>query len=223
MTRRVWVTRTQPEAGASATRVRERGFEAVVAPVLEARPLAGAAIELADVDAIAFTSGHAARAFAGLCSARDRAVFAVGDRTAGVARAAGFTDVRSAAGDAAALAGQIAAAGVRGVLHPRARETAGDLEGLLRPRGVAVRGVIVYATVPTALAAAPADIAAVLIHSPRAARRVADLVDSAAARGMTALAISPAAAAPLEGLGFAQVRSAPFPDEVSLLDLLQEP
>ncbi|HKT54642.1 MAG TPA: uroporphyrinogen-III synthase, partial [Caulobacteraceae bacterium] len=220
---RVWVTRTRPEADATAARVRARGFEAVVAPVLEARALAGAAIDLADVDALAFTSAHAVRAFAGLCDVRDLAVFAVGDRTADVAREAGFSEVRSAAGDAGALADAIASAGVRRVLHPRGARTAADLAALLAPRGVHGRPVIVYATAPTPNAAIPERVAVVLIHSPRAAACVAERIDSASAGGMSALCISCAAAEPLAGLGFARLEAAPFPNEAALLDLLGAP
>jgi uroporphyrinogen-III synthase len=223
MSPRVWVTRTLPEADATAARLRNLGFEAVVAPVLEARVLAEARFDLAGVDALAFTSSHAVRAFAALSAARDLPAFAVGDRTAEAARAAGFGKVRSAAGDAAALAETIAAMGVRRVLHPRAAVPAADLDALLAARGVTARGLAVYETAPSDLGAAPPDVAVVLVHSPKGAARVAGLVDSLRAGALTALCISRAAAAPLERHGFAEVRSAPFPNEASLLDLLKEP
>ena len=62
---RVWVTRAQPQAEATAARLRAMGLEAVVAPVLETRPIVGARIELTGVDALAFTSAAGVAAFAG--------------------------------------------------------------------------------------------------------------------------------------------------------------
>ena len=59
MTRRIWVTRTAPEAEATAARLEALGHTAVVAPVLEARAIVDARVDLAGVDALAFSSGHA--------------------------------------------------------------------------------------------------------------------------------------------------------------------
>jgi uroporphyrinogen-III synthase len=222
--RRIWVTRTQPEAEATAQRLRAMGLQAVVAPVLEAAPLAGAVIDLAGVDAVAFTSGHAARAFAALCPARDLAVFTVGEATGGLARSAGFARVAAGAGDVRDLAALIDAATPRPrrLLAPTASEPAADLRALLAPHGVAVDTLAVYETRPTPLVAAPGGIDAVLIHSPKAARAVAALIEADRARGLDLFAISPAAAAPLAGLPFARVVLAARPDEAALLALLSD-
>ena len=92
----IWVTRAQPGADATAARLRERGYEAVVSPVLRTQALAGVTIDLSDVDALAFTSGAAVGAFAALTPRRDLPVFAVGDATAGLARATSSGRVASA-------------------------------------------------------------------------------------------------------------------------------
>ena len=221
--RRVWVTRTQPEAGATAARLEAMGLAAVVAPVLEARPIAGAQLDLARIDALAFSSGHAIAAFAALSPERAFPAFAVGAATASRAKAAGFTDVRSANGGATALAELIAAAQPRPkhVLHPGAQEPAADLVALLAERGVAARATAVYETVPTDLASPPPDIDAILIHSARGAEQVAALVAAPVRANIAVFALSEAAARPLRDLGFARVMAAPFPNEAALLDLLK--
>jgi uroporphyrinogen-III synthase len=217
--RRIWITRTQPQAYATAERLAEMGLAPVVSPVLIARTVP-ADIDLADVAALAFTSAAGVRAFAEASPGRGLPVLAVGGATAEAARAAGFAHVLVSKGDVEALADLIAAARPSLVLAPTAREPAADLPALLAARGVRARSVVVYETVPTETPA-PADIEAVLVHSPRAARIVADLITAEQATALTAFAISEAAAAPLLALPFAQIAVAPFPDEASLLHLLQ--
>jgi len=223
--RRVWVTRTLPEATATAERLVAMGLTPIVAPVLEVRPIAGAHLDLAGVDALAFSSGHAVRAFRALTSERALPVFAVGDATAAQARAAGFAAVLSAEGDAAALADLIARADPRPdrVLIPTARAPAADLAALLAARGIAAVTAPIYEAAPTGARVPPGDIDAVLVHSPRAAALVAEAL---AGRPETAridgYAISPAAAAPLSAAGLKSVRVAARPDEAALLALLGE-
>jgi uroporphyrinogen-III synthase len=220
---RIWVTRTMPEAEATAARLAALGLSAVVAPVLEPRAILDARIDLAGVDALAFSSAHAIAAFAGLSTDRSLPVFTVGAATGRRARDAGFADVRSADGGGAALAELIAATDPRPalVLHPSAREPSADLTALLAARGVVARAVPVYETVPTALAAPPEDIDAILIHSARGAGQVAALTADHPRDEIAVFAISAAAAAPLRGCGFARVMTAPFPNEAALLDLLK--
>ena len=220
---RVWVTRTRPEADATAARLVAMGQEAVVAPVLEARAVAGVEIDLAGIDALAFSSGHAVAAFATMCPARSLAVFTVGAATAAKARAVGFAHVRSADGGARGLAGLIAAADRRPrcVLHPAALEPAADLVALLAERGVAGRAVIVYETLAVDLTDPPDALDAILIHSARGAEQVAALIGGRPHAHIDVFAISEAAAEPLRDLGFARVMAAPFPNEAALLDLLE--
>ena len=221
--RRIWVTRTAPEAEATAMRLAAMGLIAVVAPVLEARPIAGVQIDLRGVDALAFSSGHAVAAFAALSDERRLPVFTVGAATAKKARAAGFGAVKSADGGAATLAEKIAVADPQPklVLHPGAREPAADLVALLAERGVAARAVAVHETVTTDLASPPDSIDAILIHSARGAGAGAALMADRPCAGIEVFAISEAAARPLRSVGFARVVAAPFPNEAALLDLLK--
>lgn len=222
--RRVWITRAQPGAARTAARLTALGFAPVVAPLLTIRPLPDAlahAPDLATVAALAFTSPNGVEAFAALVPApqlRDRPVFAVGDVTAEAARAAGFADARSAAGDIHALARLINASPIKGpILAPGAREPAGDLAALLPDR--AIQRLPVYAAEETDVAA-PADFDAVLIHSPRAARALAAILTPDTAAQRLAVCISAAAAAPLAALDFAEIRTADAPDEASMLTAL---
>jgi uroporphyrinogen-III synthase len=220
---RVWVTRARPQADATAERLREMGFEPVLAPVLDIRPIDGVRLDLAGVDALAFTSAAGVSAFAGLSPARAFSVFAVGDATAEAARAAGFSNVRSAQGDAEALAGLIAAAAPRPtlVLNPTAADPAADLAGLLAALGVAARSTAVYEARERALGASPADLDCVLIHSLKAGRVAAALLAGRDVSALAVMAISAAAAAPFAGLRLRGLAIAPFPNEAALLSLLQ--
>ena len=224
--RRVWITRAQPGAARTAARLTALGFEPVVAPLLTIRPLPDAldaAPDFASVAALAFTSPNGVEAFAALTpDLRDRPVFAVGDATAEAARDAGFIDARSAAGDIHALAALIADSPIHGlILAPGAREPAGDLPALLPEH--AVRRLPVYAAEETD-APVPADFDAVLLHSPRAARALAAALATVltpdAAANRLAVCISAAAAAPLNALSFAEIRTAEAPDENSVLTAL---
>jgi len=220
---RIWVTRAQPQADATAARLRILGFEPVVSPMLEIWPITDAVIDMKGVDALAFTSVAGIAAFTALSRERDRSVFTVGDATAEAARGAGFTDVRAAGGDVQALAALIAGTTPRPslVLNPTAAEPAADLPALLAERGVFARAAIVYETRETALGAPPAALDGVLIHSAKAAHAVARRLTGADLSSVTAYAISTAVAAPLAGLGWRRIAIAPFPNEPALLNLIQ--
>jgi uroporphyrinogen-III synthase len=195
------------------------GLEPVVAPVLVSQPVA-ADIDLTDVDALAFTSSTGVRAFADLTLARDLPVFAVGEGTAAAARAEGFGAVQVSNGDVLTLAAFIAEARPGLVLNPTAREPAANLVALLAERGVTARNLVVYETVPTGAAIPPA-IDSILVHSPRTAHIVASQIAADEAAALSVFAISEAAAALFRAPPFARIVTATFPDEASLLDLLQ--
>lgn len=221
----VWITRAEPGASATARRVEALGWTGLVAPLLEARALSDVSIDLSDISAMAFTSAQGVRAFTALSDARLPA-FTVGDATAEAARAAGFADVQSADGDVAALAALIARAGPGPILHAGARHPAGDLVGDLAARGLPARAVALYDTVPVdpapALARLP-EISTVLVHSPKAATLLADLLTTHPTPNLRLLTLSDAVAGPLRALENATIAVAPFPNEASLLNLLAKP
>jgi len=135
---RVWITRAEPGASATAERVAALGHMPVVAPLMRIDPVEAPQVDLRGVVALAFTSANGVRAFAAAEPSRNLKVFAVGAGTAAAVKAAGFRQVLSADGDVAALAQRIAARklelGDGAVLHPGAAEPAGDLVGDLTGR-----------------------------------------------------------------------------------------
>lgn len=224
----VWVTRAQPGAGTTAERLRAMGVDPLVAPLLEVRALDGGPIDLAGVGALAFTSANGVAAFAARSKERGLPVFAVGAATAAVAAETGFASVTAAEGDVAALAPVIAgeAPFAGELLHLGPVEPAGDLVGALGALGVPARVLAVYETVPRAPDARTAAhiprLAAVLLHSPRAARALAAHLEDQPAPTLTALCLSEAVAAPLRGSGLASVHAARAPTEAALLSLLRD-
>jgi len=224
---KIWITRAQPGADATADRVRALGHEALIAPLLAVHAVEDVQVDLAGVAALAFTSANGVRAFADICAERAIRVFAVGAATAQAARAAGFRLVLSADGDVEALAEGIGQrrGELRGaVLHPGAAEPAGDLAGALERQGVAARSLILYETAPVKLATEAAtqlvQADAVLLHSPRAAQVLAGVLKLHPAPKLRALGLSKAVVKPLLRSKLA-VRAFPsMPLEGALLNLI---
>lgn len=224
---RIWITRTQPGADATAERVRALGHEAIVAPLLAVRTLDVGEVDLAGVGALAFTSANGVRAFAEKSGTRDLKVFAVGAATAQAARQAGFRSVLSADGDVEALAEGIAIrkGEIRGVvLHPGAAEPAGDLTGALERAGVAARQLVLYETGPVKLTEAKAqallasDVA--LLHSPRAAQVLAKLLRAKPNPQLRAIGLSRQVIKPLARIPLAAKLAPAMPLEAALLQLI---
>jgi len=224
---RIWITRAQPGADATAERVRALGHEAIIAPLLAVRALDDVQVDLNGVAALAFTSANGVRAFSDICGERSLRVFAVGAATAQAARAAGFKLVLSADGDVDALAEGIALrrTELRGaVLHPGAVEPAGDLAGALEKHGVAARRLILYETAPVkpadevARTLVQADVA--LLHSPRAAQVLASVLKAHPAPKLRVLGLSKAVVKPLARVALAAKAFPPMPLEGALLNLI---
>ena len=224
---KIWITRAQPGADATAERVRALGHEALIAPLLAVQALPDVAVDLGGVAALAFTSANGVRAFADLCAERAIRVFAVGAVTAQAARAAGFKLVLSADGNVEALAEGIGQrrGELRGaVLHLGAAELAGDLVGALEKQRVVARSLTVYETVlapvdPEAVAQLVlAD--AVLLHSPRAAQALAAVLKACPAPKLRALGLSKAVMKPLARAKIGGRAYPSMPLEGALLNLI---
>ena len=220
--RRVWVTRAEPGATRTAEALTALGFEPVVRPLLAIRFL-DLPIDLNDVDALAFTSRNGVAAFAALTPDRTRPVLAVGDATAVAALEAGFGAVTSASGNVDNLAVLIRNTHSPGtvILHVSARVAAADLNGLVGD-GITVRTLVAYEASETGCAV-PETFDAVLIHSPRAARILAGRITSEIARSCLAVAISDAAARPLQPIGFSRLKIAEHPNDAAVTAALGKP
>ena len=228
---RLLVTRPEPDASETAARLNALDIEAVIEPLLIAQTLATGLPEAAGFAAMAITSANALRAldergelprFLGL------PVYAVGDRTATVARGYGFASVTSAKGSLGDLVALLAKAGVRGpVFHPAAQQQSGDLAKALAPHGVMVITTPVYAMRPANEFSARlrADLAAdaidgALFYSRRTAETFIGLVrDVDASPRLRMLCLSEHIAEPLISAHFVRVSLADHPSEEAMMSL----
>jgi uroporphyrinogen-III synthase len=231
---RLLVTRPREDAEAFAAVLEGRGHEAVVAPLLELRFLPGDDIPLLNVQAVLASSANGVRAFAARSPERNLPLYVVGPQSAEAATLAGFQNVVSADGDAAALIAKLAETTnpANGKLvHAAGAETAGRIKQALETRNYQVEAVILYEAVPAKTLPANAGEAlranmldGVLLFSPRSARIFASLVTQADlaenCQNMDAFCISSATAAALSSLPFARLAVAGSPNQAAMLDLL---
>ena len=232
---RVLITRPEREATTLATALSQRGHVPVIAPLFRLEilhPPPDFSASLAACQAVLLTSANGARALAEASEQRGRPILAVGDTTATTAEGLGFTAVTSAAGDGAALVDL-----VRKRLDPKdgplvhvcGADQALDLVAALSHDGFEVRRFVLYdaraegALPDSARAALQARaLDAATFFSPRAAAGFAALLSKAglvdSVRDITAIAISPAALAPLGKLPFKATVAAARPTRQAVLD-----
>jgi uroporphyrinogen-III synthase len=237
---RLLVTRPEPEGARTAARLRARGHEVRLVPLLRIEPVADARFGAGPWSGIVFTSANAVRAVAAHRRFRELAglpAYAVGARTREVAVAAGFAQTVSAEGDVDALARLIAATtGDAGLplIYFAGSDLAGDLAGALGRVGQAVETVIAYRAVAVddfdadlRAAIADGEIDAVLHYSARtasayvAAAKAAGLTESA--MKIRHLCLSSQVARPLAASGAGAVLVAAAPNEEALLALIDMP
>lgn len=234
---RLLVTRPEPDATRTATTLRSRGHQVFLAPLLYFEVLPDVRFGLGPWAGIVVTSANAIRAIEKhrkLAELLNLPLIAVGQRTADVARAAGFTKVRSSDGDVrdlVAAAGSLFRGATAPVLYFAGEDRSADLLGLLNREGVRLRTTIVYEMkmvqkFPEPIINALADerIEGVLHYSRRtveAYMRCAEEVGMRrAALSPTHYCLSREIAVGLESAGAPSVRCAARPDETSLLRLL---
>ena len=220
---RMLVTRPEPDASETAGRLRALGIEAIVQPLLIAETLRTTLPAADGFAALAVTSANALRAL------HDRGelprflrlpLFAVGDRTAALAREFGFAEVVSARGNIDDLVRLLAKAGIDGpILYPAARQQSGDLAKALAPYGVMVITAPVYAMNPVS-SLNVADVHAILFYSRRTAHTFAALAgDFTNKAGIGMLCLSEAIAEPLLAAHFVRVSLADHPSEDAMMAL----
>jgi len=237
----VLVTRPRPDDEATASALRARGFEVLRAPMLRFEPVPFHDDADARYGAIIVTSANALRAIMPhLAGSRllNLPLFAVGEHTASVARDAGFGEVMTAKGDAAALrelvtsavkSKQLKKAGT--LLYLAGADLARDLSGELGEKGFTVVTHTTYRMVP--VASLPREICdafvanrieAVLHYSRRSARAFLDAARSGgveiSALALPQCCISAAVATILRDAGAQQVTAAANADENALFEAL---
>ena len=237
----VLVTRPQPDDEATASALRAKGFEVMLAPMLRFEPVAFHDDEDARYGAVIVTSANALRGIAPhLEGSRllKLPLFAVGEHTASAAHRAGFDNVIPANGDAASLRDSVLAS-VKAkelkksspVLYLAGADLARDLAGELGERGFTVVTHTTYRMIPVSSlpreacdAFAASGIEAVLHYSRRSARA---FLEAARAGGVeiSALAIpqcciSAAVASVVRDAGASQVMAAASSNENALFEVL---
>jgi uroporphyrinogen-III synthase len=229
---RILLTRPEPDGSRSAARLRARGHDVILAPLMRGETLQ------ADVDgpfaAVLMTSANAARAAAAhprFAALSRLPTFTVGDHSAEAARAAGFAAVVSAQGALDDLVRLVAArfANAR-LLYLAGEDRAGDLAAELAGHRIKVETAVVYRAV--AATTLPPEVAqalganqldAVLHYSRRSAATLLQLAAAAGAvntlLGLAHYCLSDAVAVPLREAGARRIAVAPHPGESSLFGL----
>jgi len=228
VTHPVIVTRTLPDADETAARLSALGYRPVLSPMLRIIETGLDPHILEGIRDIVFTSANGVRAFlsAGVRPAGMTA-WCVGPSTAAAAADAGFGQVIEGEGDAADLARLILGSHDRlsgAVLHIANIAAAGNLVNALRIGGLDARFAAPYHTEAApalsdeALIALTTGPAAILIHSAKGAEALAHT--RAPLGNAVIVAISAAAAAPLQGLAVRSLHIAAWPNEDALLAAL---
>jgi uroporphyrinogen-III synthase len=207
--KRVLVLRPEPGASATVERALGLGLEADAMPLFEVEPVAWRAPDPSRFDALLLTSGNAVRLGGDQLEwLRALPVHAVGQATADAARNAGF---------------EVASTGEAGV--DRLLDTLNAGQRLLhlcgehrrqpeRPLQETTQIVVYRSSERADVDLRRADGAVVLIHSPRAGQRLAELVKD---RSTIAIAAISLAAAEAAGAGWQSVAIAERPTDEALL------
>jgi uroporphyrinogen-III synthase len=208
---RVLVLRPEPGARATVERARAQGLDAVAIPLFKIEPVRWETPGAAGFDGLLLTSVNAVRCGREqIESLRGLPVYAVGGATAEAAREAGF---------------DIAATGESGVdrlldsIDPDLKLLHLCGEARREPEGArqTITSLAVYRAVAIEAPELPTD-GVVLVHSPRAGRRLAELVDD---RSRLAIAAISPTAAEEAGDGWAAVEAAEQPNDDALLALAE--
>jgi uroporphyrinogen-III synthase len=228
--KRVLITRPEPGATETATRLTALGLLPVIAPVLS---IVARDIHVPDyVAAVLLTSRNAVTA----CppSLHNRPVFAVGAATAARAAEAGFSHVFNADGDAQALSKLVAStlSSEAGPLFlPTGQGQGTNLAASLRERGFTVLRRVAYQAVcvpalPEAVAThlRQRQLTAAMFFSGQTSRHFVHLLQAArlsdAVRDVEAVSISERAAMALRSLPWRRISVAATPNQDAMLVLL---
>jgi uroporphyrinogen-III synthase len=222
----VLVTRPAERAEPLAARIAAQGWAPLLAPSLRTEPTGASLPELDGFDALVFTSAAGVRAFETASPLREQPAYAVGDATAEAARASGFTQVISAAGDVAALNALLASSPARRLLHVAGEAVAGEIA----VAGREIERVGLYRTVaerslpePVRTALYARTVAAACFLSPRSAHAFISLVDPDLFAPVRALVLSRQVADALASVRWARIEIAARPTVDALLERLGAP
>ena len=236
---RILVTRPEPDNAATADALRRRGYEVLLAPLLqfEALPVRhDDGVRYAGVIATSANALRAIRSHPLSGQLIELPVYTVGRRTAEAARTAGFANVMSADGDVSTLQKLIVDTMPKRdrrlpLLYLAGSDIAGDIVTGLAGAGIVATPLVVYRMIPladlsdgvrTAFAAQTID--AVLHYSARSAAAFVVAVRGAAleiaALAVPQVCLSEAVARILREAGATRLVVAEKPQETAVLDAL---
>lgn len=216
----VLVLRPQPGADATAQRLREAGLEPIIYPLFEIGPMTWQARERESYDALMVTSANAVR-WAGdaLETFSELPAFAVGQATAAALSERGFRHIEVGKVDVQALVRVIDSAGYKNILH-----LCGDHVRSVDPGSLSIHPMPVYRTTDAGnakeLLGLVRDGPIILIHSPRAGARLAQLLPVSRRKNLQIVTISRAAADAC-GLGWAGVSVCERPSDAAMLAIVR--
>lgn len=228
---RLLLTRAEEDGRRSAQALAANGHEAVLAPVTRIVPLASP-LPAGPFDAVLATSRHALSAAAqtAVPALTRLPLLAVGRSTAAAARAAGWVDVRVAAGDARALVDlvRLTLPPASALLYLAGRDRKPHIEEALAGNGMRLTVHVAYAAEPCSAWPEPVcrDLAAgrfdACLHFSRRSAGLAVALAAGSGLGTAFLALphlclSPDVAEPLTAAGARAVAIAEDPTEAGLL------
>ncbi len=212
--RRLFVFRPEAAARQTVVKAQALGLDAVSIPLFEVVELEWSPPEPSDFDGLLLTSANSVKAAGdSLDLYRHLPVYAVGEGTAVAARVAGLGVAAVGQGGIDSLLAEVDG-GAR-LLHLCGEDRR---EPVLAGRSIT--------PVPIYRAVAKAEVAGLdalagqvaVVHSPRAARRLAELIDPDQ-RSTVRVAVISAATAEAAGDGWEEVRAARAPNDTDLLAL----
>jgi uroporphyrinogen-III synthase len=223
MSGRVLILRPEPGASRTAAAAAAFGLDAVTAPLFEVQAVEWRPPPVWAYDAVVLTSGNAVRLGGDLGEMLDAVCYAVGDSTARAATESGFADVRAGPSDGAALTQLMAAEGVAEALHLCGRDHAALYHPSIRIERRVVYAANPVARLPDQAFRALEEGSLALLHSPRAAARLAQLVEAAdLAKEKISIAAISGPAASSAGSGWKSRSVAAEPRDHALLELAAE-
>jgi uroporphyrinogen-III synthase len=214
--KRLIILRPEPGASETCSRARALGLDPLSIPLFRVHGLDWEAPDAAGFDGLLLTSANAVRhGGEQLQQLRGLKAYCVGQATADAARDAGFDIAATGKAGVERLLGSIESD--RKLLH-LAGEDRIEIKGAPQP----ITALVVYRAeelkAPAELDQAQGGVT--LIHSPRAGRRFAEIVEERRLdRSAIAVAAISEAAADAAGTGWAELGTAESPDDPSLLAL----
>lgn len=214
--RPIAVLRPEPANSKTAAAIEAVGGTAIRLPLFETRALDWTPPASDRFDALVITSANTLlRGGPALDHYQQLPTYAVGAASAAAARRAGFTVVGEGKSDAVELLSILEARGVQRALH------LGGRERKIRPGGVISESIPVYASEILPLppvSGAPLVGSVALLHSPRAAKRLAEVVDTDLRATIALVAISQAAAS-AAGMGWQNIAITTSTEDQAMVDL----